>query len=97
MLRAIVQDRAARADLIEIWIYSFKRWGEAQADRYLDKLKQVFHTLAKWPEQGENRSDLRPHTWSRSAARHVAFYTFTGRELRIRRVLHGSMDPGQHL
>jgi hypothetical protein len=34
----LVVSERAQADLREIWRYSFKSWGEAQADRYLDDL-----------------------------------------------------------
>lgn len=31
----------AREDLIAIWLYSFERWGDAQADTYLDHLEKA--------------------------------------------------------
>ena len=40
MNRKLVKDRAAEADLIEIWLYSFKTWSEAQADRYSSTLER---------------------------------------------------------
>jgi toxin ParE1/3/4 len=39
-MRALVISERAEADLREIWRYSFKEWGEEQADRYLDELDQ---------------------------------------------------------
>jgi len=33
-MRKIVKRPLARQDLKQIWRYSFKEWGEAQADKY---------------------------------------------------------------
>ena len=33
-------------DLIEIWLYTFKEWGEQQADKYLDDLDAAILLLA---------------------------------------------------
>ena len=39
MPRQLVKDRAAEADLIGVWLYSYQHWGERQADRYLDAIE----------------------------------------------------------
>ena len=36
-MRRLVVSKRAEADLREIWLFSFKTWGEAQADRCLDE------------------------------------------------------------
>lgn len=97
MSRELVQDKAAEADLIGIWVHSFETWGEAQADRYLDALELGIGKLAEDPRRGESRHQLRDAYWSRSIEHHVVFYTFNEAEVRIRRVLHEVMDVGRHL
>ena len=97
MARLVVHDRAARADLIDIWLYSYEQFGERQANRYLDRLGRAFERLAEDPESGTLRDALRPGYWSRRVQSHVVFYTFDEDELRVRRVLHGAMDPDRHL
>ena len=97
MPRKLVQDKAAEADLISIWVYSFETWGEAQADRYLDALEHGFREVAEDPARGESRHQLRDGYWSKSIEHHVVFYTFNEAEVRIRRVLHEVMDVGRHL
>jgi toxin ParE1/3/4 len=97
MSRKLVQDNAAAADLIGIWVYSFETWGEAQADRYLDALEQGSGKIAEDPTRGESRHQLRDGYWSKSIEHHVVFYTFNQAEVRIRRVLHEAMDVGRHL
>ena len=97
MPRKLVKDRAAEADLIGIWVYSFETWGEAQAGRYLDALEHSIGKLVKDPESGDPRDALREGYWSKRLEHHVVFYTFTDDEVRIRRVLHEVMDEGRHL
>ena len=97
MPRSLVKDRAAEADLIGIWLYTFETWDEAQAERYLGSLERGIRELAKDPESGTGRDALRPGYWSRKLEHHIVFYTFTDAEVRIRRVLHEVMDVGRHL
>jgi toxin ParE1/3/4 len=96
MRRLVVSDRA-EADLREIWSYTFKTWGEAQADRYIDQLDDGLQECRIDPERGKPRDDVRAGYWSLLIRRHVAFYTFTEAEVLIQRVLHSSMDPGLHI
>ena len=95
--RKLVKDRAAEADLIEIWLYTFETWSETQADRYLGALEGGVRELASDPIIGVPRAELRDGYWSRKLEHHVVFYTFTANEVRIRRVLHEVMDMGRHL
>ena len=39
----------AEADLKDIWRYSFKNWGETQADDYLEKLEAGLQRLIDTP------------------------------------------------
>ena len=96
MRRLVVSERAEE-DLREIWIYSFKTWGEAQADRYLDELDAGLQECGSEPERGKQRDEVRPGYWSLLIGRQVAFYTFTDDEVLVQRVLHSSMDPNLHL
>ncbi len=97
MARAVLLDRAAESDLIEIWVYTFENWSAEQADRYLDTLNEAIGALALHPERGRSRHGLREGYFSRRAFRHVIFYTFSETEVRIRRVLHEVMDIDRHL
>ncbi len=97
MPRRLVKDKAATRDLIGIWVYSFEEWGEAQADRYLDRLEARIDEIAKDTARGNQRDDVMDGYWSVRSQRHVVFYTFTADEVRIRRVLHGQMNPVEHL
>ena len=80
MPRVLYHDRAARADLIGVWAYTFEHWGEAQAERYLDTLEEGIKLLRDDPELGRDRDALRPGYWSKRIARHVIFYNFEDQE-----------------
>ena len=93
MPRQLVKDLAAEADLIGVWLYSNQHWGERQADRYLDAIESALRRTLVDPESGNSRMQRREGYWSLRAQHHVLFYTFTRREVRLRRVLHEAMDP----
>ncbi|MEM7229324.1 MAG: type II toxin-antitoxin system RelE/ParE family toxin [Planctomycetota bacterium] len=97
MPRRLTHDRAAASDLIQVWIYSFETWGEAQADRYLRVIETGIRDIARDPTTGRNRDAIRPGYWSVRIAHHVVFYTVNNDELRVRRVLHEAMDFESHL
>ncbi len=97
MPRELVKDKAAEADLIGIWVYSFETWSEAQAERYLGALERGIGELAEDPTRGQARDELREGYWSKRIEHHVVFYTFNDAEVRIRRVLHEVMDVDRHL
>ena len=61
-MRRLVLSARAEADLREIWLYTFKTWGEAQADRYLDELGSILRECGAEPERGKRRDDVRPAT-----------------------------------
>jgi len=96
-MRALLISERAEADLRDIWRWSCDQFGETQADRYLDELARGLHGCGAEPERGKQRGTVRPGYWSKLVRKHVAFYTFTDREVLIQRVLHGSMDPPRHI
>jgi len=51
----IVKRPRARQDLKDIWCYSFKKWGEAQADKYLAELDAGITQLRENPRLGTSR------------------------------------------
>jgi len=54
----IVKRPRARQDLIDIWLYSFKKWGETQADKYLAELDAGIAQLRENPRFGKPRDNL---------------------------------------
>jgi toxin ParE1/3/4 len=51
-MHAIHTQNQAKKDLQAIWLYSFKNWGEKQADKYFDELDKAIALIAHNPEIG---------------------------------------------
>jgi toxin ParE1/3/4 len=80
----------ARADLDEIWTYTFlQRGSEDIADRVLDTIGTSFQTLAAWPRAGRRREELRRGYRSFGAGDYVIFYRIVRADVVIQRILHG--------
>ena len=93
----IVKRPRAREDLIDIWLYTFREWGEAQADKYLDELEAGINQLKHNPKLGRSREDVRAGYRSLRVNQHTVYYMLTPSAIRIIRVLHAQMDPDRHL
>jgi len=46
-MASLQKTRQAEQDLIEIWRYTFEKWGETQADAYLRKIEACFEKIGK--------------------------------------------------
>lgn len=82
----------AKADLEEIWNYSFDVWGEVQADKYTQALFSKLEHLAQQPFIGRNRHDIAQKYYSFPHNEHVIFYIFDEENLNIIGILHKRMD-----
>jgi toxin ParE1/3/4 len=90
--------RRADEDLKEIYRYTRRTWGRAQAELYIRGLEQCFRTLANNPFAGIAREDLRPEGLrSFVHGNHVVFYQSQPYGVLIVRVLHGRQDVRTHL
>ncbi len=87
----------AEKDLINIWLYSFENWGEAQADKYHDQLIEAFSTIALNPSIGTDCNDVRQDYRKYQINRHIIFYRVINDIVHIIRVLGEKMDYNQHL
>lgn len=97
MALRIVKNIAAENDLVDIWIYSFDKWGTAQADKYLDQLDDGIQFLAENPLAGTKCDDIRKGYFSYPIKKHVIFYILENEALRVIRVLGGEMNLSKHL
>lgn len=89
--------RRARADLLDIAIYTAERWNEQQAERYVTELFSAFQRLVELPELRRPYREMVPY-WRALAGSHAIFYRIADDgELLIVRVLHASMLPELHL
>lgn len=93
-MRKVLKQALAEADLVDVWIYTHDRWGDAQADRYFDDLETGINRLGRNPALGRSCDQIRQGYRVLRVNRHLVFYTHD--ELAVR-VLHDRMDPARKL
>lgn len=86
----------ARADLVEIDRYTLRKWGLAQADRYLNALQARCDRLAGNPFMGRACNEIQPGLRRIEHEEHVIFYRPHVGEIIVSRVLHRSMLAARH-
>jgi len=89
--------QAADDDLDEIYIYSYREFGEAKADAYLHSLEKCFEQLAEFPGLGRPIEHIRAGYFCFPHASHTIFFVKSPDGIRVVRVLHQRMDPERHL
>jgi len=88
---------AARADIEEIWDYTVRHWGEAQAERYTRHIRDVCAALGDGTLSGRSAEDIRAGYRKVAVGSHVMFYRAGASGVEIIRILHRSMDVGRHI
>ncbi|MCJ8270893.1 MAG: type II toxin-antitoxin system RelE/ParE family toxin [Psychrosphaera sp.] len=92
----IAKSPLALKDAQSIWVYSFKQWGESQANAYLQGLDSTIRELAVVPNKGIDISFLREGFRRYRYKSHVIVYRYTLEKLEILRILHVRMDIARH-
>ena len=86
----------AREDALEIWRY-IARDDPRAADAVLDRFNQLIAMLARHPEAGRSRPDLRQGYRSFPDGRFLIVYTYDAASLEVVRILAGSRKLGPEL
>lgn len=89
-------DQAER-DLEAIMDYTLERWGQAQAEDYLDGLEKLAQYLAESPGIGMDRNTMIEGLISFPYTSHILYYIKQPHGITIIRVLHKRMDPKRHI
>lgn len=93
----VVKSPLAEEDLLDIWQYSYNKWGADKAVEYLMQLDSGMQKLTSNPMLGKSRNTVRLGYRSIQINRHVIYYKTTDRNIDIIRVLHERMIPDKHL
>ncbi len=89
--------KKAQKDLEDIYIYSFKEWGEKQADKYFEELdNSINKTLLQNPKIGVACDYIRSGYRQYQINEHLIFYKLTSKKIYIVRLLHKSMKFEKH-
>ena len=89
--------KQARLDLIEIAEYTLDRWGQGQAERYLDGLDDCFKRLVQTPQMGRSFEQIRSGYLRIEHGKHVVIYRADADGVFICRILHQRMLPERQL
>jgi toxin ParE1/3/4 len=87
----IILDRAAKADLIDIWQYIAADNSDA-ADHMLDRIWEGFRVIARFPLGGTARPELGRDLRCFSVGNYVIYFRPSATGVEIARVLHGARD-----
>lgn len=98
-LRVIEFSEAAALDFAGIDNATAQQWGNAQAERYIAFLREVFASLAQEPKMGDSIDDrpgfsafVAKYNKRRNAHGHRIFYTEIENGILIIRILHTAMN-----
>ncbi len=93
MKPAFVLTKKAKSDLLSIARYTFRQWGKAQRNLYLQKLDESFHTLAKHPDSDSPCNHVRTDYRKFPQGSHIIYYRIQQKGgVSIVRILHKNMD-----
>ena len=83
----------ANEDLNDIWIYTYEKWSEAQADKYYETIKFTCLEISKNPKLGKIYNGISNNLLGIKSGKHIIFYSFVFQnEIQIIRILHERMD-----
>jgi len=86
----------ADKDLEDIYEYSYQRFGEQRADKYIEDLDAAFFNLAENTNLGIDCGDIRRGLRMHKVVSHMVFFRPSSYGAIIIRVLHKSMDYRLH-
>jgi toxin ParE1/3/4 len=87
----IILDRAAKADLIDIWQY-IARDNPHAADRMLDRIWEGFRVIVRFPLGGTARPELAKNLRCYAVGNYVIYFRSARDGVEIARVLHATRD-----
>lgn len=88
---------AAQADVERIWDYTAQRWNVAQAERYIQNIKDACHELAAGTRTSRP-VDIREGYRKLSVGSHFLYFKKNDAgQIVVVRILHQRMDVNSHL
>ncbi len=88
---------AARNDIKKIWRYTYRNWGEQQANSYMHSLESAVNKIPENPELGSNIGYIRKGYRLYHFKHHFVIYRLMPATIDIVRVLGEAMAIKRHL
>ncbi|WP_190810826.1 type II toxin-antitoxin system RelE/ParE family toxin [Flagellimonas sp. S3867] len=92
MIKDYVLSQEADDDIEDIFEYGQYKFGDSQAIEYLVGLNNHFKAIAKNPDIGKERKEIKDGLFSFPYISHIIFYRKMNGYIRIVRVLYGGRD-----
>ena len=86
----------ARADLDSIWDYTADRWGEDQADSYVQQIRRTIERFTASTSTSSDAAYLFPGLRKERAGSHLVYF-LVGEQIDVVRVLHERQDARSNL
>ncbi|UTW48357.1 type II toxin-antitoxin system RelE/ParE family toxin [Bacterioplanoides sp. SCSIO 12839] len=87
----------AERDLLDIWSYTARHWGEQKADEYLDELLDTLNRVALRPLAFPLKTDFKPAVRMALCNRHVLICQTDDLGVTLIRVMHQSANLAAYL
>lgn len=84
-------------DMEDILQYTFKNWGQAQADKYKAQLLETMDAIIADPAIGKRYPGAKKELKGKTSGKHIIFYQIMKDNIHIMRILHQSMDMNRHM
>ena len=91
MAEARLSPRAQR-DLENLFDYTIKLWGLAQAMRYADLIEAACADLAHAPQQAQSCDHIRPDHRRRELEQHMIYFRQASYGIAVMRILHQRLN-----
>lgn len=80
-------------DLNAIWIYTYDKWSEKQADKYYASLEFACLQIGENPELGKEYETIKSNLLGLRTGKHIIFYQVVDEhKIEVIRILHERMD-----
>lgn len=89
---SLVISNKAISDLEEIWLYTFQKWSEEQADRYYTLIFDEVNYICKNSGAGKSMEHIRKGYRASKVKSHLIFYRVSNETIEVIRILHEKMD-----
>ena len=97
-MSGVVLSPKAKADLSEIWDYTYSEWGVEQAEKYVRDLWSVMQEQTRELTKSVDIGDVRKGYRKVRSGSHVIFFKVTRvGVVDVMRILHQKMDFDRHI
>jgi toxin ParE1/3/4 len=97
MANKYTYSKLAEQDLIDIYLYTARTWGQKQADSYDAGIERIITRLADSPSIGRACDEIKIGFHRFEHKHHIIFYRQRQTDILIVRILHESMDIRNHI